>query len=226
MRVAIFLVCWVAAGCASGPTGYFSARKDDDGNRGFAATLAAVVPVAEAICRQKDGAQNCDFRIVIDNRPGQPPNAFQSLGPSGQPVLTFTAALVAQTHNDDERALIIAHEAAHHIAGHIGQQMRRLDGGPVSRALLLRAVAAADGNKIDIARFGLMPAGPEVSHKAFELEADQLGAEIAALAGFDPARAAELFHRIPDPVQHSRASHPTNAERHHAVMTVAGAVPS
>jgi len=49
--------------------------------------------------------------------------------------------------------------------------------------------------------------------RAFELEADALGAEIALLAGFDPVRGSGFFDRLPDPGDHFLASHPPNAQR-------------
>jgi len=219
MRFVVLLVIFALAGCAGGPVTPFASRA---ASPDFDRTLAAVRPVAEAMCRQTPRARTCGFQIVIDDRPGQPPNAFQSLNAHGQPVLTFTSGLIAATHNDDELALIIAHEAAHHIAGHLARQMQTVDGGPVSQALLTRAIAAAEGNRIDAARFGLAPAGADVDQKSFELEADRIGAQIALLAGFDPSRAAALFDRLPDPVQHPASRYPSNVERARAVLSVAG----
>ena len=49
--------------------------------------------------------------------------------------------------------------------------------------------------------------------KEFELEADNLGAEIAYVAGFDPVLGAAFFDRLPDPGDRFLGSHPANAQR-------------
>ncbi len=36
----------------------------------FLAVVSRVEPVAERYCRDRGAAKNCDFRIVIDDRPG------------------------------------------------------------------------------------------------------------------------------------------------------------
>ena len=78
-----------------------------------------VEPVAEQECRARTSGVNCDFLILVDERPGQPPNAFQTLDKTGQPIIAFTVALIEDARNTDEIAFVMGHEAAHHIRGHI-----------------------------------------------------------------------------------------------------------
>jgi Zn-dependent protease with chaperone function len=86
----------------------------------FVAVVQQVEPVAEAMCRERAAfGVNCDLQIVVDSRPGQPPNAFQTVDPRGRPVVGFTLALIADARNADEIAFVMGHEAAHHIEGHI-----------------------------------------------------------------------------------------------------------
>ena len=87
----------------------------------FFAAVDRVLPVAERTCREETRDLNCDFAIVVDDRPGLPPNAFQTLDPNGRPVIGFTLSLIAQADNQDELAFIIGHETAHHIAGHLAR---------------------------------------------------------------------------------------------------------
>ena len=47
--------------------------------RQFVQVVETVEPVAEAECRRVEPRMNCDFQIVVDDRPGQPPNAFQTV---------------------------------------------------------------------------------------------------------------------------------------------------
>jgi len=178
----------------------------------FLRVVAAVEPVAEDVCRARGVAKNCDFRIVVDDRPGQPPNAFQTVDNRGRPVVGFTLALIADARNADELAFVLGHEAAHHIEGHIP---RRKDQA-MSGALMAGVLAQASGLSPDEVR-AAQNLGAEVAARSysreFELEADALGAEIALIAGFDPVRGANFFDRLPDPGDRFLGSHPPNAQR-------------
>ena len=180
--------------------------------RTFLEVVARVEPVAEDMCRRRGVAENCDFRIVVDDRPGQPPNAFQTLDSRGRPVIGFTLALIADARNADELAFVLGHEASHHISGHIP---RRQDQA-LSGALIAGVLAQASGLTPEEVR-AAQNLGAEVAargySKEFELEADALGAEIALLAGFDPVRGTDFFDRLPDPGDKFLGSHPPNAQR-------------
>src|SRR3989338_1340367 len=78
----------------------------------FRQVASQIEPIAESMCRTEGNAANCDFRIVIDDRPNQPPNAFQTLDNFGRPILAFSVALIADARNVDELAFVIGHEAA------------------------------------------------------------------------------------------------------------------
>lgn len=178
----------------------------------FLTVLGRVEPVAESFCRQRSVSANCDFRIVVDDRPGQPPNAFQTLDRTGRPVIGFTLALIADARNPDELAFVLGHEAAHHIAGHIPKRNDQA----LSGALLAGVLAQASGLSPDEIR-AAQNMGAEVAarsySKEFELEADALGAEIAFAAGYDPVRGSGFFDRLPDPGDKFLGSHPPNAQR-------------
>lgn len=178
----------------------------------FISVVQRVEPVAEGYCRNRGEARNCDFRIVVDDRPGQPPNAFQTLDRMGRPVIGFTLALIADARNADELAFVLGHEAAHHIAGHIPKRQDQA----LSGALLAGVLAQASGLSPDEIR-AAQNMGAEVAarsySKDFELEADALGAEIAFVAGYDPVRGTGFFDRLPDPGDKFLGSHPPNAQR-------------
>lgn len=178
----------------------------------FLSVVARVEPVAESYCRSRRVAQNCDFRIVVDDRPGQPPNAFQTVDRSGRPIIGFTLALIADARNADELAFVLGHEAAHHIAGHIPKRQDQA----LSGAILAGVLAQASGLSPDEIR-AAQNIGAEVAARSysreFELEADALGAEIALAAGYDPVRGSGFFDRLPDPGDKFLGSHPPNAQR-------------
>jgi predicted Zn-dependent protease len=175
--------------------------------------------VAEDVCRTRGVTRNCDFRIVVDDRPGQPPNAFQTLDSRGRPVIGFTLALIMDARNADELAFVLGHEAAHHIAGHIPRRQDQAMTG----ALVAGVLAQASGLSPEEIR-AAQNLGAEVAARSysreFELEADALGAEIAFLAGFDPVRGAGFFDRLPDPGDRFLGSHPPNAQRKAQVAAV------
>jgi Zn-dependent protease with chaperone function len=178
----------------------------------FVNVVARVEPVAERYCRSRGTARNCDFRIVVDDRPGQPPNAFQTVDKFDRPVIGFTLALIADARNADELAFVLGHEASHHIRGHIPKrQDQALSGG-----LLAGVLAQASGLSPEEVR-AAQNLGAEVAARSysreFELEADALGAEIALEAGFDPILGSGFFDRLPDPGDRFLGSHPPNAQR-------------
>ncbi len=178
----------------------------------FLQVVATVEPVAEKLCRSRGEARICDFRIVVDDRPGQPPNAFQTLDNRGRPVIGFTLALIAEARNADELAFVLGHEAAHHIAGYIPKREEQA----LSGALLAGVLAAASGlspEEVEAAQeLGAATAARGYSRE-FELEADALGAEIAWVAGYDPVLGSAFFDRLPDPGDRFSSSHPANSQR-------------
>ncbi|GGL59758.1 M48 family metallopeptidase [Wenxinia marina] len=180
--------------------------------RSFVAVVAQVEPVAEAVCRERSPQANCDFEIVVDDRPGVPPNAFQFLDRRGRPVIAFTLSLILDAANRDELAFVMSHEAAHHIEGHLARQREIATLG----AAVFGQLAGAGGGNSDAIRTAQelgAAVGARTYSREFELEADALGTIIAARAGYDPLRGSEFFFRLPDPGDRFLGTHPPNAER-------------
>ncbi|MGA9409867.1 MAG: M48 family metallopeptidase [Roseobacter sp.] len=188
--------------------------------RDFVEVVRMVEPVAERECRARTSRVNCDFRIVVDDRPEQPPNAFQTIDQSGRPIIAFTLQLIADARNKDELAFVLGHEASHHIAGHIDRQQQNA----VAGAVIAGSLAVLLGGDTDIVQEAQQrgaQVGARTYSKEFELEADALGTIIAARAGYDPVRGAEFFTRIPDPGNRFLGTHPPNAQRIATVRRVA-----
>jgi predicted Zn-dependent protease len=181
--------------------------------RNFVAVVAAVEPVAEAQCRARNPGVNCDFQIVVDDRPGQPPNAFQTLDDAGRPIIAFTLSLIGQVENPDELAFVMSHEAAHHILGHLARQRQNATLGAQVFGSLAGTISGGDAGQVRAAQELGAAVGARTYSKEFELEADALGTEIVAAAGFNPLRGAEFFFRIPDPGNRFLGTHPPNADR-------------
>lgn len=186
----------------------------------FKSVVRRVEPVAENICRSKSKKLNCDFKIVVDDRPGLPSNAYQTIDKSGRPILAFTLAMIADVRNNDELAFVMSHEAAHHISAHIPRQQQNAMAGAI---LLggLASLAGAGSGAVDAALDLGATVGARSYSKDFELEADAIGTVIAHHAGYDPVRGAAFFSRIPDPGDRFLGTHPPNNKRIETVRRVA-----
>lgn len=180
--------------------------------RNFVEVVERVMPVARAACRQQTRGVRCDYAVVVDDRPGLPANAFQTLAPDGRPVVGFTLPLILEARNRDELAFILSHEAAHHIAGHIGRgQVSARTTATLAGALV--ALGGGDDYAVRQAQdFGAFY-GARRYAKEFELEADALGAVLALQAGYDPLGGIMFFQGAPDPGNRFLGTHPPNVER-------------
>jgi predicted Zn-dependent protease len=176
-------------------------------------TARAAQPFCEAELRRR-----CDFQVaLVESRQA---NAFAS----GRDRITFTTALMRLLSGEDEVAAIMAHEMAHHIAGHIGETTWRMRIGAwlgwAAGALLGEAATQAIGFDPGLSRMGAQ-AGARLGDlsysKAQEREADWLGAWITARAGYDLGRAAgiwaKLTHLSGDQTTSLLDSHPAGPER-------------
>jgi predicted Zn-dependent protease len=126
--------------------------------------------------------------------------------------VVFTLALIASAQNQDELAFVMGHEAAHHIAGHLGRQREAAAAGAQVFGEL-----AARGGRDEAAIRAAQELGAAVAARSysrdFELEADALGTVITLAAGYDAIRGAQFFTRIPDPGDQFLGTHPPNAQR-------------
>ena len=185
----------------------------------FIRVVRQVEPMTEEICRARTRGVNCDFRIVIDDRPGMGPNAFQTLDETGRPILGFTLALIADARNADEIAFVLGHEASHHILGHIPQQQQTAMAGAMVAGILAQATGAGS-DAVQAAQQMGATVGARRYSRDFELEADALGTEITFYAGYDPVLGAGFFDRLPDPGDQFLGSHPPNSQRKAQVRAV------
>ncbi len=200
----------------SGPDGRLS---PEQAARNFVTVVSRVEPIAEQYCRAANPRANCDFLIFVDDRPNQPPNAYQTLARSGRPLIGFTLALIAEARNADEIAFVIGHESAHHIAGHIPQTQAKAQTGAILAGIMAQASGASPDQVRSAQQMGATM-GARTYSRTFELEADALGAEIAYYAGYDPLRGAAFFDRLPDPGDRFLGTHPGNGQRKDTVRRV------
>ena len=124
--------------------------------------------------------------------------------------------LLRFVRNDNELALVLAHELAHFAMGHIRAEGRNISAG--FAAGLALDVALFTAGIIVPALFTQAGAGAAyVAYSAdFEREADYVGAYYLVRAGFDPRPAEAFWRRMgaenPGAIDR-RSSHPPTAER-------------
>lgn len=188
--------------------------------RAFVQVSRRMEPVAERECRARTRNLNCDFRIVVDDRPRQAPNAYQTLDENGRPIVVFNLALIGEARNEDELAFVLGHEAAHHIAGHISRQQQNAMAGAVIFSGLA-TLSGGDASAVRTAQELGATVGARTYSKEFELEADQLGTILTIEGGYDPIAGAQFFNRIPDPGDRFLGTHPPNARRLEVVRRTA-----
>lgn len=196
------------------------------GRQDFAQVVSRVEPVAEQICRNRTSGLNCDFRIVVDDRPRVPSNAFVTLDEqrNDQPTIVVTLALIDEMRNVDEMAFVLSHEAAHHIRDHFRRQAENARIGAEVFGRTAGASGATSQQAIEAAaQLGAL-VGSRTYSRDFELEADELGTRIAAQAGFNPVIGAQFFFRIPDPGDVFLGTHPPNQQRVDIVNQTASAL--
>ena len=154
-------------------------------------------------------------------------NAFAT--PDG--YIFVNSGLLAFLESEDQLAAVIAHEIGHVIANH-GRRQRMTDilgktAGIAAHILTGRGEMQQVGNATTralIAGYG----------REMELEADRLGAEIIARAGYNPNAIIDALHVLKDQALFSRnvrgqpanyhglfATHPQNDKRLHEVVNYA-----
>ena len=157
-----------------------------------------IEPVAESLCRQKNPAaprNYCDILIREDARTDQPPNAFQTIGKDGRPIIAFNVPMVATVRNDDEIAFILGHEAGHQIRNHLVKSNINANLGAVLLGSISAITGASPTQIADAERLG-GTLGARAYSKSNELEADEVGSYVAYLTGYDPLVGARSFARF------------------------------
>lgn len=197
-------------------------RSADRAVAGFRRVTARVEPVAENACRSRYPNVKyafCDFTFKVLNDPKQPPNAFQSIGPDGRPIITFNINMLRTVQNDHEIAFIMGHEAGHQIARHINQKVGNANTGALLGGLLMVTLGGDAQAGIDLG--GMI--GGQAYSKKFELQADRIGAHLASRAGYDPLIGAQSFNRTRGS-NSLLSTHPPSSDRILAVEQTVAAI--
>lgn len=113
---------------------------------------------------------------------------------AGGRMAIYTGLLNQIDPTDDELAQVMGHEISHALLNHTAERMSRamvVQAGSIGAGIATDS-AAVMGGAMALGQLGLlMP-----NSRASESEADRIGMEIAAKAGYDPRAAATLWQKM------------------------------
>lgn len=147
--------------------------------------------IAQAIRHRPETAQ-WDWRVAVIDDP-KTPNAFCLPGGRMAIYNGLTAKLNA---TDDELAQVMGHEIGHALANHGAEKMSiGLASGVLITAL---GVASGDNGRRNqqIGQLAALLAWQLPNSREAETEADRIGIELAARAGYDPKAAPALWQKM------------------------------
>ena len=150
--------------------------------------------IAQAVRFRPDTA-NWDWQIEVINEP-KTINAFCM---AGGKMGIFTGFWDKLDASDDEIAAVMGHEIAHALVSHPRERMSVAIGVGIG-ATVAAAVLSGDSREFDrnaqIAAVAAALAITLPNSREAESEADQIGIELAARAGYDPNAAVSLWRKM------------------------------
>jgi predicted Zn-dependent protease len=157
------------------------------------------------------------------------PQTVNAWAMAGGKMAIYTGIINKLQLTDDEMAQIMGHEIAHALAKHTAERMSTA----AAQQLGLQLAAAIFGTQTAGAQLGLQAAalattvGYELPHsRTQEAEADRIGIELAAKAGYDPHAAVTLWQKMIQVTGGGKSDflsdHPASEKR---LQTLAGLVP-
>jgi len=146
--------------------------------------------ITEAIKMRPDTA-NWEWSVVVIDDP----KTINAWCMAGGRMAIYTGLIKQLDPSDDELAQVMAHEISHALAKHTAEKMSM----QVATSVAVAVVGIASDNTgvaLSGAALTAMLAVNLPNSRAAEKEADQIGIELAAKAGFNPAAAASLWQKM------------------------------
>ena len=165
-------------------------------------------------------AGTSDWRVVVFK--DSTPNAFAL--PGG--LIGVHTGLLDVTDNQDQLAAVIGHEVGHVLARHANERLSQQMLASTGLQLLGSAVGSQYGASAaaDLQRFGPLLTQTAILlpySRSHETEADQIGLDLMARAGFDPREAPRLWQNMNRAGSAQTATflstHPSNTDRQAAL---------
>lgn len=175
-----------------GATAYQQLKANTPVNRNDSVN-AYVDCVARAITRSLEGEQGGPWEVSVFAE--DQVNAFALPGRN----IGVYQGLLSVAENQHQLATVIAHEVAHVLAQHSNERISTRFAA--STGLELLSAAAGDPTPAKQTLFGLLGLGTQVGvllpfSRAQENEADLLGLQLMAKAGFDPRQSVDLWRNM------------------------------
>lgn len=136
--------------------------------------------------------------------------------------IMMTSALWNQLGGNDQRAFVVSHELAHVILNHVTRtQTRRIGLGLLDRFILRRYIA--EGTLVGMAKDLGLNLYDLRSGRHYEYQADDLGIQLMATAGYNPKAALDVFQVLQqaspgDKTPEFLRSHPITESRIRALV--------
>jgi predicted Zn-dependent protease len=146
--------------------------------------------IAQAI-KMRPETKNWEWSIkIIDD-----PNTVNAWAMAGGKMALYTGLVDKIKPTDDELAQVLGHEIAHALAKHTAEKMSV---AMVSSIGVMAVGMAADSKGLALSGAGLAAAlaVEKPNSRAAESEADRIGIELAAKAGYDPQAAITLWQKM------------------------------
>jgi predicted Zn-dependent protease len=175
--------------------------------------------VAQAVKMRPDSAKWQWSVQVIDE-----PRTVNAWCMAGGRMAVYTGLIQKLDPTDDELAQVMGHEIAHALANHTAE---RMSVAMASNVGIIAAGVMTDnpGQSMALAAAAAQLAVQLPNSRASETEADQIGIELAARAGYDPRAAITLWQKMakvgggaPPPFL---STHPSDASRQERLARLA-----
>jgi len=172
--------------------------KDEGKVDSDAATVERVRQIAGRIVYQATQrfahTRNWDWSIsVIDD-----PKTMNAWCMAGGRMAIYTGLIEKLNPTDDELAQVLGHEVSHALANHTAERMSVAMAAQLG--VMAISVIAQDSDYAELALTGAPLAAAVAiqlpNSRTSELEADRLGMELAARAGYNPEAAATLWQKM------------------------------
>jgi len=175
--------------------------------------------IAQAIALRPDTA-NWQWQVnVIDD-----PKTVNAFCMAGGKMAIYTGLLEQVKPSDDEVAQVMGHEIAHALANHTQERMSVAMASTVAMTAAAVALQGREGAQLGLvgAELAAVYAIQLPNSRESESEADRIGIEIAARAGYDPQAAVTLWEKMEKasgngPPQFL-STHPSPANRRQALL--------
>ena len=176
--------------------------------------------VAQAVKTRPDSAQWQWSVQVIDD-----PKTVNAWCMAGGRMAIYTGLIQKVDPTDDELAQVMGHEIAHALANHTAERMSVAMAGNIG-VIAAGVMSDNPGQSMVLAATAAKLAVELPNSRTAESEADQIGIELAAKAGYDPRAAVTLWQKMAqvggdEAPPAFLSTHPSDAQRQQRLAALA-----